>query len=251
MRNIGKEEWFQKLKECYRKAGRFRKSQLLDELEDLHGIHRKTAIRLLSAQKRGRKPGGKKRGPKSKYDNPEFLRALKLSWKETDYMCSKLLHAAMQEWVPFIEQHHGEFSSDIKKLLFQISHSTIDRKLKSHKGKSLCGTKPGTLLKTEIPIQGSVFDHAVPGFIEADTVAHCGNSLAGQFIWSLTMTDICTGWTECRAIWHKGAQGVISEVKDVEAHLPFKILGFDCDNGSEFLNNYLLAYFSEKKRAMM
>jgi len=57
MRNIGKEEWFQKLKECYRKAGRFRKSQLLDELEDLHGIHRKTAIRLLSAQKRGRKPG--------------------------------------------------------------------------------------------------------------------------------------------------------------------------------------------------
>ena len=248
MGNIGKEEWFQKLKECYRKAGRFRKSQLLDELEDLHGMHRKTAIRLLSAQKRGRKPGGKKRGPKSKYDNPEFLRALKLTWKETDYMCSKLLHASMKEWVPFVERHYGGFSSEIRELLFQISPSTIDRKLKPYKGRSLCGTKPGTLLKTEIPIQGSVFDHAVPGFIEADTVAHCGNSLAGQFIWSLTMTDICTGWTECRAIWHKGAQGVVSQIKDVEAHLPFKMLGFDCDNGSEFLNNYLLAYFSERKR---
>jgi hypothetical protein len=211
-------------------------------------MHRKTAIRVLSAQKRGRKPGGKRRGPKSKYDNPDFLKALKLTWKETDYMCSKLLHAAMREWVPSVEQYHGEFSSEVRELLFQISHSTIDRKLKPHKGKSLCGTKPGTLLKTEIPIQGSVFDHAVPGFIEADTVAHCGNSLAGQFIWSLTMTDICTGWTECRAVWHKGAQGVVSQVKDVEAHLPFKMLGFDCDNGSEFLNNYLLAYFSEKKR---
>lgn len=102
----------------------------------------------------------------------------------------------MQEWVTFVERHHGGFSLEIKKLLSQISQSTIDLKVKPHKGKSLCGTKPGTLLETEIPIQGSVFDHAVPGFIEADTVAHCGNSLAGQFIWGLTMTDICTGWTE-------------------------------------------------------
>lgn len=248
MSSIGKEEWFLRLKDCYRKAGRFRKSQLLDELEDLHGIHRKAAIRLLSPKKRGRKSGGKRRGPKSKYDNPEFLKALKLIWKETDYMCSKLLHAAMREWVPSVETHHGEFSPQVKELLLQISSATIDRRLKPHKGKLLCGTKPGTMLKTEIPIQGSVFDHSTPGFIEADTVAHCGNSMSGQFIWSLTMTDICTGWTECRAIWHKGAKGVVAQVQDIEAHLPFKMLGFDCDNGSEFLNNYLLAYFSEKKR---
>ena len=83
--------------------------------------------------------------------------------------------------------------------------------------------------------------------MEADTVAHCGNSLAGEFVWSLTMTDINTQWTECRAVWHKGAKGVIREVSDIEDALPFTMLGFDCDCGSEFLNNYLVAYFSQEK----
>lgn len=211
MSGIEKEEWFRKVKDRYRKASRIQKSQLLDELVDLHGMHRKTAIRLLSPSnirllspsKRGRKSGSKKRGRKSKYGSVEFLKALRLVWKETDYMCSKLLHAALPEWVPYVEQHHGKFSPEIRSLLLQISYATIDRKLKPYKGKSKGGTQPGTLLKTEIPIQGSVFDITVPGFIEADTVAHCGNSLAGQFVWSLTMTDICTGWTECRAVWQK------------------------------------------------
>ena len=248
MSMIEKAEWFRKLKDRYRKASRNQKSQLLDELVDLHGMHRKTAIRLLSPSKRGRKSGNRERGRKSKYGDAEFLRALRLVWKETDYMCSKLLHAALPEWVPYVEQHHGKFSADIRSLLLQISYATIDRKLKPYKGRSKGGTQPGTLLKTEIPIQGSVFDISVPGFIEADTVAHCGNSLAGQFVWSLTMTDICTGWTECRAVWHKAAKGVVSQVKDIEKSLPFKMLGFDCDNGSEFLNNYLLAYFSEEKK---
>lgn len=247
MKTIEKEEWFRRLKDCYRKAGRIRKSQLLDELEDLHGIHRKTAIRLLSSKKRGRKAECKKRGPKSKYDNREFLKSLRLVWKETDYMSSKLLCSAMKEWIPSVELHHGELSEEVRKLLLQISSATIDRKLKPFKGKSLCGTRPGTMLKTEIPIQGSIFDHSIPGFLEADTVAHCGNSLSGQFVWSLTMTDICTGWTECRAVWHKAAKGVVAQVKDIEAHLPFPMLGFDCDNGSEFLNNYLVAYFSQER----
>lgn len=248
MSTIEKEEWFQRLKDKYRKAGRFRKSQLLDELTDLHGIHRKTAIRLLGSQKRGRKPEGKRRGPKSKYDRVDFLKALRLVWRETDYMCSKLLHAAMQEWVPSVERHHGVFSDEVRELIYAISAPTIDRKLKPYKVKSKGGTKPGSLLKTEIPIQGCVWDVALPGFMEADTVAHCGNSLEGQFVWTLTLTDINTQWTECRAVWHKAAKGVVAQIKDIEAHLPFKFRGFDCDNGSEFLNKYLLAYFSQKKR---
>lgn len=248
MKTIAKEEWFQRLKDRYRKADRIQKKQLLDEIEDLHGIHRKTAIRLLNPQKRGRKAESKKRGPKSKYDNPEFLKALRLFWKQTDYMCSKLLHASKKDWIPSTERHHGEFSQEVKEQLYQISASTIDRKLKPHKGKSKGGTKPGSLLKTEIPIQGCLWDIKYPGFMEADTVAHCGNSMEGQFIWTLTMTDINTQWTECRAVWHKAAKGIVAEVKDIEEHLPFKFRGFDCDNGSEFLNNYLLAYFSERKR---
>lgn len=81
--------------------------------------------------------------------------------------------------------------------------------------------------------------------MEADTVAHCGNSLAGNFVWSLTMTDFLTTWTEIRATWNKGAQGVIAQIQDIETRLPFPLLGFDCDNGSEFLNYHLVRYFTD------
>jgi len=111
--------------------------------------------------------------------------------------------------------------------------------------KGLSGTKPGTLLKNQIPICTEHWDISRPGFVEADTVAHCGNSLAGDFVWSLTMTDILTGWTECRATWNKGSTGVIRQVQEIEKALPFPLLGFDCDNGSEFLNHPLLRYFTD------
>ncbi len=81
--------------------------------------------------------------------------------------------------------------------------------------------------------------------MEADTVAHCGNSLAGDFAWSLTLTDILTAWTEIRATWNKGAGGVCEQIEAIELQLPFRLLGFDCDNGSEFLNYHLLRYFSQ------
>jgi len=87
-----------------------------------------------------------------------------------------------------------------------------------------------------------------PGYLEADSVAHCGSSLAGDFIWSLTYTDIASQWTEGRAVWNKGAAGVLAATRTVETALPFVLLGFDCDNGSEFLNHHLLGYLHERKR---
>ena len=112
----------------------------------------------------------------------------------------------------------------------------------------LTGTKPGFLLKNKIPIKPDHWDVTKPGFMEADTVAHCGNSMAGNFIWSLTLTDICTAWTEIRAVWNKGHTGIIEAIKTIENMLPFVILGFDCDNGSEFLNWALIKYFTEDRK---
>jgi hypothetical protein len=133
--------------------------------------------------------------------------------------------------------------------LLSVSAATIDRLLKPvrvvHGRKGLSGTRPGTLLKNQIPIRTHFWDVSQPGFMEADTVAHCGNSLAGSFIWSLTMTDIHTTWTENRATWDKGAQGVLVQIQDIEDGLPFALQGFDCDNGSEFLNWHLLRYFTD------
>lgn len=97
-------------------------------------------------------------------------------------------------------------------------------------------------------IGAGLWDVTQPDFMEADTVAHCGDSLAGDFVWSLTMTDLCTGWTECRATWNKGADGVMTQIKAIQKALPFPIRGFDCDNGSEFLNWHLLHYFESHKQ---
>lgn len=134
--------------------------------------------------------------------------------------------------------------------LLTLSHATIDRLLKplrrQYPHKSLAGTRPGMLLKHQIPIKTDHWDVKQPGFMEADTVAHCGQSLSGQFIWSITLTDIYSGWTEVRSTWNKGAEGVLTQINAIERQLPFLLQGFDCDNGSEFLNHHLVRYFSER-----
>ena len=162
--------------------------------------------------------------------------------------------AASDWWLPCrcgchtMRASFGALEESLRSKLTSISAASIDRLLKPIRvqhPKGLSGTKPGTLLKNQIPIRTTHWDITLPGFMEADTVAHCGNSLAGDFVWSLTLTDILTGWTECRATWNKGSSGVLEQIKAIEQALPFKLRGFDCDNGSEFLNHHLLRYFSE------
>lgn len=112
------------------------------------------------------------------------------------------------------------------------------------KGKGLCGTRAAApRLRHLIPIRTGNEDIHQPGYLEADSVAHCGNSLAGNFVWSLTFTDVYSQWTENRAIWNKGAEEVLGRVKEVEKTLPFILRGFDVDNGSEFLTFHLWCYF--------
>ncbi|HEN4781163.1 TPA: hypothetical protein U5496_003049 [Legionella pneumophila] len=140
---------------------------------------------------------------------------------------------ALPLWLPHYGAIYGELDPVIYEGLLKMSASTIDRMLSSSrvKGKrGLSGTKPGTILKKHIPIKTDQWNEEKPGFLEADTVAHCGSSLAGDFAWSLTMTDMCSTWTENRAIWNKGAIGVLAQIEDIEKNLPFDILGFDSDN---------------------
>ena len=180
-----------------------------------------------------------------------MLPHLKKIWFATGQICSKRLVSAIPQWLPFYEEEIGLIDDKIKQQLLKISAATTDRLLSKTriklKPKGLCGTKPGSLLKNHIPIRTDNWDVTQPGFMEADTVAHCGNSLAGDFIWSLTLTDIHTGWTEARATWNNGATGVIEQIKNIQTKLPFELKGFDCDNGSEFLNHHLLRYFTGHK----
>jgi hypothetical protein len=178
-----------------------------------------------------------------------FRKALKQLWFGTDQMCGKLVQAAIPDWLASLERNDGPVSNEVKTKLLQISAATIDRVLKPCRAqykKGKCGTKPGRMLRNEIPIRPGIWDEQRPGFAEIDTVAHCGGSLEGQFVWSLTLTDIATTWTENRATWNHGSVSVLEQLQDIERHLPFPLLGLDMDNGSEFLNHYLLKYFLEQ-----
>jgi hypothetical protein len=230
----------------YQRVGRRFKSKILDEFCSVCGYSRKYAIGLL-----GRKPTQrtKKPGPKPKYD-AEVLGPLKVLWLASEQMCSKRLKAALPMWLPFYEQQHGGLGEPARTKLLKISPATIDRLLKKvrarYPAKGLCGTRPGGLLKNQIPIRTDNRHANQPGFLEADTVAHCGNSMAGDFVWSITFTDLFSQWTENRAIWNKGATDVLHHVKDLEGKLPFPMKGFDVDNGSEFLTFHLWRYFLER-----
>lgn len=240
-----KKAYLEAIRGRYRKASRTDKSRILDEFCTVCRYHRKYALRRLNQS--AKKRVTQKPGRPSRYNVIEVMTPLRAIWLATDQMASKRLKAAMPLWLPYFEEAHGILADELRHKLLRVSASSMDRLLapvRAQSGKrGLSGTKPGTLLKNQIPLQGQAWDVSQPGFIEADTVAHGGNSLAGDFVWSLTMTDLYSGWTECRATWNKGADGVMQQIKAIQQALPFAIRGFDCDNGSEFLNWHLLRYF--------
>jgi len=236
----------------YKEASRGERTTILNELCATCGYNRKYAIRLLKGYKRFTKPKPRKRGKPSFYRKEEILIPLRQIWLDANLPCSKRLQAILPLWLPGYRQTFGALSEEVSSALLKISPATIDRllapvRIQYHKrGRST--TKPGTLLRNQIPIQTNQWNESRPGFIEADTVAHCGESLSGMFIYTIDTVDIATGWTEQRAVWGKGEAGVLEQLKDIEKALPFPLLGFDSDNGSEFLNYHLLRHFTQRKQ---
>ena len=235
------------LRRRYRRASKKQKGTLLTEVENLFCVGRRQAGRLLSCREAGR-PAKSNRGRPSQYGDVGFKRALQLVWKQTYFMCSKHLKAAMAEWLPYIKAAYpASFTDDIEKRLLKVSSATIDRILKpckANKGKSL--TNPGGF-RDEIPIQTNIWNVTKPGFIEADTVAHCGKTTEGQFLWSVTTVDIATIWHEARAIHGKGSYSVVKAIESIEDSLPFQLCGYDSDNGTELLNKHMLNYFTKER----
>lgn len=195
------------------------KSALITELCLTCSWHRKHVIRALKKFKRFTKPKPKKRGKSSVYNIPAVLEPLKRIWLATGQPCSKLLKPAVKLWLPYYAQEFGALSLKVIKALLKISPATIDRIFKpirvkyTKRGRST--TEPGTLLRKSIPIKTNQWDETRPGFLEADTVAHCGNTVAGMFIYTVNLVDIATGWTEQHAVWGKGEDGVLEQIKDV------------------------------------
>lgn len=241
MSNEVKRQYLEKVRLRYLKGSKVQKSLILDEFCNVCEISRKHAIKMLNEAFREAPP---RPGPKVLY-GPNIQNHIVILWRAMSMICSKKMVAAIPIW---LEYYYG-ISPEERLQLKQISSSTIDRILSKHRSevkKGRSSTEP-SMIKNKIPIK--LLDEAAitPGYIEADTVAHCGTSLAGEFINTLTMTDLFSGWTENRAVWKKESSTVLKAISSIEEALPFAVKGFASDNGNEFLNHDLHSYFFNRK----
>src|SRR5438876_8513323 len=214
-----------KLRRRYRSAGAEHKRKLLDQAQGLLGYHRKAAIRSLRAPTVRRGPRIITGRPIS-YEPGILLPWLRPIWQATDYACGRRLVAMLPEWIPAYEQHEKRMPGEVREKLLLASGRTLDRLLEPLRGqgagRSL--TRPGTLLRQQIPIRGSVWEEGKAGWLEVDTVALCGGSVAGDFVWMVDGVDYATTWVEVRPIWGHGQAGTLAALKDIEASLPFELL---------------------------
>ncbi|MGD0650600.1 MAG: hypothetical protein ABSA97_05600 [Verrucomicrobiia bacterium] len=200
-----KREVLAKLRDRYARAGKEHKTSILNQLVELFDLHRKAAIRALRRSPPPSTPAilGRPR----EYEPMRLLPVLKSIWLGCQQPCGKRLAAALPDWLPAYEQDQGRVSSAVREQLLAASPATLDRllaPLRMRYRRARTGTRPGTLLRKQIPIATTPWDVDRPGFLELDTVALCGGSLDGDFVWMLDGTDFCTQWTEARAVWNRG-----------------------------------------------
>jgi hypothetical protein len=246
-----KREYFQILRERYRKlVSKSERTVLIDEAVKSSGLHRKSVIRALT-QTRNPEGGPAQLGRPRAYSKP-CIELLKRLYRASDYICSDRLKAMFPI---LLSQLKGPVDAEILQELLKMSPASIDRYLRQYRGierrRWNSRTRPGSrLFKKLIPLKSLGTTALRPGYLQGDTVAHGGETMAGEFIFSLTMTDEKCGWTENRGCFGKCAKNVLPEIQSVHDTLPFDLVAINVDNGSEFLNHRVYEYFqylAEKK----
>ena len=224
------------------------KGKILDEFVRVTGYHRKAAIRMLL--KSAERPRGR-RGRPARYR--AVVQPLKAIWEASDRLCSKRLQPFMPELIRVLREHGEQrFDALEEANLCRMSPATIDRLLRPTRQvggrKPLSTTRPGSLLKNAIPIRTFAdWEENKPGFLEVDLVAHCGESVEGFYLNTLSAVDVYSGWSECVPVWGKGQVRVRTALHRIRQRLPVPLLGVDSDNGGEFINQCLYLYCSREK----
>lgn len=235
----------------YQLATHAQKSAILDEFAAATGYARKYAIRMLT---RPPLPAPAQiRRPRAPTYGAAVQAALEQTWATANFISARRLVPFLPTLVSVLEHHgHLNLTPDVRAQLLALSPATADRllervrKLGEPRGKST--TKAGTLLKRQIPVRTFAdWNEGLPGFIEADLVAHCGEHNTGSFLCTLVLTDVATGWVECQALLYRSSDQVIQGLTRARQLIPFSVQGLDTDNGSEFINNDLLTYCEAKE----
>jgi hypothetical protein len=232
-------EYAEAIKVRYKKATKEEKGKILDEFTKASGLHRKAAIRLLNYCK---PLLGKRRSGRPRLYGFVVVEALRAMWEASDRLCSKRLQPFLPEYLSVMRRcGESKMSIETERHLCHMSAATIDRLLRPWKQKggrrTFSTTKPGSLLRSAIPIRTFAdWQETRPGFIEVDLVAHCGESPDGFYLNTLMAVDVATGWSEFIGVWGKGQQRVGTAIHNVRGRMPFRLLGLDSDNGSEFIN---------------
>lgn len=254
MSNISKKEYLESCRQRYLSRNRAGRSAMIDEIIDAFGWDRKHAIKALNGKvAHGTK--AQKRG--SKLTHGEAERAIIIHiWKHSEQPCGVRLKETLPLWLSSYERRHGDIGTAMRARLLGYSARTLERITQPHRATSESrwkGRKTGRAsnrIKKFVPIRCGPQEFDEPGWIEADTVSHGGGSSSGAFLWSLTLTDFHSGWTELAALWGNSGGEVRVGLERIEKRMPFPMLGFDCDNGSEFLNEILEAYLLKRKRSI-
>jgi len=239
-----RDELVQAVRERYRAGSREARKLILGEFAAVSGYHRKSAIRVLNGTPCDRDDARGRCRPRV-YDEA-VRQTLIVPWEASDRVCGKRLEALFAVLFPALERNgHLQLDEGIRAKLMAMSAATIDRLLRevrSVSGRSRVRMTP-TALRKSVPIRTFADLHEpVPGFMEMDLVAPCGDVAAGSFIHTLTVTDIASGWTECLPLLVRDSSLVVEAVDELRASFPFRIAGLDVDNGSEFLNETLVRY---------
>jgi hypothetical protein len=239
-----KREVLQQMAPHYRQASASEKRTLLESFIAITGYVRKYARWLLNHAEKVQQTHGRSH---LRHYGPDVQHALFLAWHAAHRICAKRLIPFLPILIEALERHeHLHLTEECHRQLLSMSAATEDRLLSSQRKRGQHGlsmTRVGTLLKQQIPIRTfEEWNEARPGFLEADLVAHCGTDNEGGYLYTLTLTDVATGWTECLPLLSRSQETVLAAFQRARTLFPFPILGMDTDNGDEFINETLMVY---------